>query len=140
MFSLIPVTICLLGWVSAQTITPSLQTITPSLQTIAPTSGADSCLMCEFVVMQAESHYHRKDSKKDVQKELLDDCKSLKRFYGDASVEYCKGWVYENIDVLYSDIQAGKPADQICQELGQCGGTAEATWIHFKNKEKLITV
>ncbi|CAJ0915331.1 unnamed protein product, partial [Mesorhabditis belari] len=105
----------------AQSTDPTVTMMTTG--TVSGGPATDPCTLCQFIVSQAQSHYRSGESKKDVQKDLHDDCKTLRRFYGEQAVKECSDWVDTNIDVLYSEIQAGNSAVQICTDTGACGGT-----------------
>ncbi|CAJ0948549.1 unnamed protein product, partial [Mesorhabditis belari] len=85
--------------------------------------AVDPCSMCEYVVNQAQQHYHRNEDKGEVERELLNDCNTLKRFYGEQAVKDCDSWIRKNIDVIYRDLRDGKSTYQICYDMGECGVT-----------------
>ncbi|CAJ0948550.1 unnamed protein product, partial [Mesorhabditis belari] len=88
---------------------------------------SDPCAMCEYVVNQAQSHYRRGESKNGVERELMTDCASLRRIYGEQAVRDCEGWIRKNIDIIYKDMQNGKSTYQICHDMGECVTTVVMT-------------
>ncbi|CAJ0928259.1 unnamed protein product, partial [Mesorhabditis belari] len=86
--------------------------------TVAPT--VSPCSMCQYVVNQAINHFRTGESKADVQQDLINDCQSLKRFYGDQAVTDCIQWVTDNLNVIYVDLKNDKTADQTCRDMQVC--------------------
>ncbi|CAJ0932383.1 unnamed protein product, partial [Mesorhabditis belari] len=106
----------------------SMAVVFGQMTTTAPT--ADPCQMCDYIMNQARHHLNNGYDEPTLLKELLNDCQSLGRFYGQQAVRDCQDTCNQNIDTIYKDLKAGKDAWQVCYDLHACFGTEPTHQSH----------
>ncbi|CAJ0586788.1 unnamed protein product, partial [Mesorhabditis spiculigera] len=90
--------------------------------------GHDPCHDCDFIIRQAEHHFHNNITDKTALKqELLVECQWLGRREGQQAAAHCTDVVNKQIDKIFADLQAGDRIWQTCEDIGECqphtGGT-----------------
>ncbi|EPB77404.1 surfactant protein B [Ancylostoma ceylanicum] len=87
-----------------------------------PTHPAPSeCQICEHLIGQARHHFNNHvTNKKDLEHELLKECEHLPPNEGPSAEQTCINLVNNNIDKIFSDIQAGDRDSQTCFDIGAC--------------------
>ena len=101
----------------------------------APTTGAsppneapeelaqhDPCQICRFIIGRAEHHFKPNETSDQLKHHLERECKQIAQLQGQQAAAHCKTIVDNNIQTIYTDIQAGKRPHQICVDIGECGG------------------
>ncbi|ETN71008.1 hypothetical protein RB195_017106 [Necator americanus] len=89
---------------------------------LAQTPPAPSeCQICEHLIGQARHHFNNNvTNEKALQQELLKECQHLPPNEGTSAEKTCIDMVNNNIDKIFSDIQAGDRDGQTCFDIGAC--------------------
>ncbi|KHJ87185.1 surfactant protein B [Oesophagostomum dentatum] len=81
----------------------------------------DECQICEHIIAQARHHFNNNvNNEAALQKELLQECHQLPPNEPASATQTCIDMVNNNIDKIFSDIQAGDRDGQTCYDIGAC--------------------
>ncbi|VDL64613.1 unnamed protein product [Nippostrongylus brasiliensis] len=79
------------------------------------------CDICEHLIAQARHHFNNNvNNEQALKKELLMECQHLPPQEGANAEQTCIDMVNNNIDKIFSDIQAGDRDGQTCYDIGAC--------------------
>ncbi|PAV72246.1 hypothetical protein WR25_00063 [Diploscapter pachys] len=90
----------------------------------------DGCQTCEWLMAMARWHFNNNVTDENALKtQLIIECQHLHG--GSAEVQQCIQIVNNNIDKIYSDLQAGDRDGQTCYDIGECTSPSGETFPHF---------